>query len=189
MCRGAGEGWGVTVLHVNSSPGSSRISIWRRREPQFAGKPKPFTLSWKLIWASHDRCGYFKQLQSSAMRKWVRFFQPHTLIYSIHGSKQGSLTSAKFVRYHPPSSTLSSSQWLALALLLLLNTPINRTFYDLIVPDYLLNRFKKSKYQRDSEMIVRSFFVKVGATSKFPGQPKINGRSQLRSHSLLNTFD
>ena len=50
--------------------------------------------------------------------------------------------------------------------------PINRTFYDLIVPDYLLIRFKKSKYQRDSEMIMRSFFVKVGATVNFQASQK-----------------
>ena len=31
--------------------------------------------------------------------------------------------------------------------------------------------------------------MKVGVTVNLsPGQPKINGRSQLRSHSLLNTF-
>ena len=50
---GGGEelGWSsrVTVPNGNSSPGSTRISIWPRREPQFAGKPKPVTLSWKLI--------------------------------------------------------------------------------------------------------------------------------------------
>ena len=33
-------------------------------------------------------------------------------------------------------------------------------------------------------------FVKVGVTVNLsPGQPKINERSQLRSHLLLNTFD
>ena len=33
-------------------------------------------------------------------------------------------------------------------------------------------------------------FVEVGVTVNLSrGQPKINGRSQLRLHSLLNTFD
>ena len=43
----------------------------------------------------------------------------------------------------------------------------------------ILTRFRNEK-----------LFVKVGVTVNLsPGQPKINGRSQLRSHSLLNTFD
>ena len=33
-------------------------------------------------------------------------------------------------------------------------------------------------------------FVKVGVTVNLrPDKPKVNGKSQLRSHSLLNTFD
>ena len=154
--RGAGgggggegeEGWGggVTVLHLNSSPGSSRISIWRWREPQFAGKPKPFTLSWKLLWASHDRCGFFKQLQSLAMREWVRF--PFSPMHLFNSRQQVS----KLIKQAPYLSGIiytpaPSSQWSALAPLLFINTPINRTFYEiLIVPDYSLIPFKKSKY-------------------------------------------
>ena len=42
------------------------------------------------------------------------------------------------------------------------------------------------RFRNDHEKL----FVTVGATVNLsPGQPKINGRSQLRSHSLLNTFD
>ena len=43
----------------------------------------------------------------------------------------------------------------------------------------MLTRFRNEK-----------LFVTVGVTVNLsPGQPKINGRTQLRSHSLLNTFD
>ena len=47
----------------------------------------------------------------------------------------------------------------------------------------LLIPFEKSKYYE-------KLYVKVGVTVNVsPGQPKINGRSQLRLHLLVNTFD
>ena len=61
--------------------------------------------------------------------------------------------------------------------------PINRTFSEsLIVPDYCL--FLKILTRFGNEKL----FVKGGVTVNLsPGQSKINGRSQLRSHSLLIT--
>ena len=87
-----------------------------------------------------------------------------------------------------PNNEAPSSRWLALALLPLVNIPINRSFSEsLLVPDYclfllkikILTRFRNEK-----------LFVKVGVTVNLsPCQPKIKRRSQLRLHSLLNTFD
>ena len=47
----------------------------------------------------------------------------------------------------------------------------------------LLIPSEKSKYDE-------KLYVKVGVTVNIsPGQPKLNGRSQLRLHLLVNTFD
>ena len=84
------------------------------------------------------------------------------------------------LRYHPPSSTL-------LALIGARAFAFNKyphkpyIFWKLNVPDYclillkikLLTRFRNEK-----------LFVKVGVTVNLsPVQPKINGRSQLKTHS------
>ena len=89
------------------------------------------------------------------------------------------------LRYHPPSSTLPA---LIGASAFAFNKYPHKA-YILWRPNssrLLLIPFKKSKcYAMRNEKL----FVKVGVTVNLSsGQPKINGRRQLRSH-LLNTFD
>ena len=87
------------------------------------------------------------------------------------------------IRYHPPSSTLLAS---AIAFNKYPHT-INRTFSKgLIVPNYYLFLLKN---QNINAIQKQEAFLKVGVTVNLsPDQPKVNG-SQLRSHSLLKTFD
>ena len=90
------------------------------------------------------------------------------------------------LRYHPPSSTLPAL--IGASAFAFNKYPINLTFSEsLIVLDYGLFLLKIKILMRFGN---EKLFVNVGVTVNLsPGQPKINGRRQLRSLSLLNTFD
>ena len=90
------------------------------------------------------------------------------------GHENAKRTDHFVLRYHPPSST--SSRWSALALLLLINTPINQTFSEsLMVPDYCLFL---SKNQNINAIWKWEAFCESGGHCKFKSRPTKNKRKK-----------
>ena len=92
------------------------------------------------------------------------------------------------LRYHPPSSTLLALIGGSAFAFNNLYPHKPYIFWKLNSSRLLLIPFKKIKIL--TRFRNEKLFVKVAVTVNLsPGQPKVNGRSQLRSHSLLNRFD
>ena len=117
-----------------------------------------------------------RRIITSVVRKLRRYlpfnnFKPKSLFKFVSVQFQSCLFSQGIIHPQAPSP-----RWSALALLLLINTPINRTFSEsLIVPDYCLFLLKS---QNINSIQKWKAFCGSGCHCKFKSRPAKNKRKK-----------